>query len=554
MKRALTAALAAALAISLTPSPPAAAVFNDQVQFLGEVVPNLDLTEHSSGAGLGGRFYFAGELAKTGHGSELWVTDGSPAGTREVKDIFPGDDDGGPRSFTVFKGRVWFAATDQFGEELWVSDGTSAGTRRIRDISPGMGSSEPHEFVVAGSHLYFGAKNAAGGEELWRTDGTANGTQQVTDIWPGASSSAPRSITRFGSGVVFSAAPQAEVRKPYFSNGATTYRLDNAGTVDLNPGDFEVLGSKVYFQARDDGTFGYELWHSRGGRGDALILKDIAPGALDSYPHELTALGDRIVFAANEPTAGNELWATNGTTAGTVRIKDIWGGGGSSYPEYLLRVGDRIYFNADDDDNTGDELWVTQGTSQTTRLVVDVRPGEDDSGAYPLGAAGGRLLFGAYTEDVGYEPYVTNATATGARLLGDLYPGTGDSDPLTLGRVGGTVFLRVDRSGTSQLASYTLPVPAVRARLRSSYPRADARKRRIRIPIVVKAPEITVSGRVALYKGTRRIGVASLNDGIARVRITVRLAPGRHRVRAEFRGSLDAQARTSHPFVVRVRR
>ena len=40
--------------------------------------------------------------------------------------------------FTVFKGSLYFQADDSTkGKELWVSDGTKTGTKQVKDINPG---------------------------------------------------------------------------------------------------------------------------------------------------------------------------------------------------------------------------------------------------------------------------------------------------------------------------------------------------------------------------------------------------------------------------------
>ena len=69
------------------------------------------------------------------HGSELWVTDGTPAGTRLVKDINPGVATSNVSYLTRFNDKVVFqATTDDEGAELWISDGTEDGTYMIKNI------------------------------------------------------------------------------------------------------------------------------------------------------------------------------------------------------------------------------------------------------------------------------------------------------------------------------------------------------------------------------------------------------------------------------------
>ncbi|MEO6596340.1 MAG: hypothetical protein ABIP94_16445, partial [Planctomycetota bacterium] len=80
-----------------------------------------------------------------------------------------------------------------YGTELWISDGTAAGTYMLADLYVGgvpAWGSLPFVLTPVGNRwVYFGAFNAFG-QELWRTDGTT--TEMVQDIWTGSSSSNPQ--------------------------------------------------------------------------------------------------------------------------------------------------------------------------------------------------------------------------------------------------------------------------------------------------------------------------------------------------------------------------
>ena len=85
---------------------------------------------------------------------------------------------------------VFQAATGTAGRELWVTDGTAAGTSLLLDIDPGTSSSGPMLFTgVGGGRLVFTAYTGAEGRELWVTDGTAAGTSLLADIASGPNSS-----------------------------------------------------------------------------------------------------------------------------------------------------------------------------------------------------------------------------------------------------------------------------------------------------------------------------------------------------------------------------
>jgi ELWxxDGT repeat protein len=106
----------------------------------------------------------------------------------------------------AFRGKLYFGIDDGvLGNELWVSDGTSAGTRLAVEIEPGPGSSWPSAFAVAGDSLFFAAGDELHGRELWQSDGTAAGTRLVQDIDPMAPSASPGQLTESGGALFFSA-------------------------------------------------------------------------------------------------------------------------------------------------------------------------------------------------------------------------------------------------------------------------------------------------------------------------------------------------------------
>ena len=102
------------------------------------------------------------------HGTELWRTDGTRAGSRIVADVSPGASSSSPAELTAAGGLLYFTANDgEHGRELWVTDGTEAGTRMVADLAAGPGSSSPMELTVAGDHLFFNADDGFTGRELW---------------------------------------------------------------------------------------------------------------------------------------------------------------------------------------------------------------------------------------------------------------------------------------------------------------------------------------------------------------------------------------------------
>jgi ELWxxDGT repeat protein len=137
-------------------------------------------------------------------GIELWKNEGGR--TSLVRRLPPGDPAFGIRSMTKLGNRVYFTYHDHArGHELWVSDGTEAGTRIVKDLLPGPGSSHPRQLRAVGGTLLFSASDGVHGFEPWRSDGTRRGTAMIQDIAPGALSSSPVEFTASGPYVYFAA-------------------------------------------------------------------------------------------------------------------------------------------------------------------------------------------------------------------------------------------------------------------------------------------------------------------------------------------------------------
>src|SRR2546422_2753737 len=117
------------------------------------------------------------------HGRELWETDGTPAGTHLLKDIYPSSGSSNPTSLINVNGVLFFTATDGVsGAELWRSDGSEAGTVLVKDINPGPANSTPQFLTNVNGTVFFQANDGVSGVsgvELWRSDGSEAGAVVV---------------------------------------------------------------------------------------------------------------------------------------------------------------------------------------------------------------------------------------------------------------------------------------------------------------------------------------------------------------------------------------
>jgi ELWxxDGT repeat protein len=388
-----------------------------------------------------GRLLFAaGDGSSTGR--ELFVSDGTAAGTSLFKDIFSAPwIDSSPNSLTNVNGRIFFSAIGSAnqGIELWSTDGTPAGTAIVKDIGAftGQGAS-PTSLFAAGETLYYVADDGEflGVSALWKSDGTDQGTVMLTN---------PGTYTLPGPFIL-------KGTTLYFLNGGVQLQSVAAGSSfigtvkDFSNGstsspvsDLALVGNTLYMSANNGGTTGFELWRSDGTQLGTVLVKDINTntnpliGSTGSNPSGFTDLNGIVYFKAQDLAGGFELWRTNGTAAGTQLVKDIRPGAASSSPLRLTKVGSKLLFTADDGVH-GRELWQTDGTPAGTALLADLNAGLAASDPADFTLVGGLLYFTA-DDGGGRRLWMTDGLPGGTRAL--TLPG---SNPMNLVNVNGILY------------------------------------------------------------------------------------------------------------------
>ncbi|WP_164018322.1 ELWxxDGT repeat protein [Pyxidicoccus trucidator] len=162
------------------------------------------------------------------------------------------------------------------------------------------------------------------------------------------------------------------------------------------------------------------------------LLSDIRPGPADSFIHSQVHGEGVLFFAAHDGTHSSELWRSSGLGGtGTFMVRDIAVGLDSSGPTDLTMVGDRLFFIADDEVR-GRALWASDGTEEGTYLVERVLPIDASFGeGQTLVAYKGRLYFSTVVPDGtdGYELWTSDGTEAGTFMVEDFAPGPASSFP-----------------------------------------------------------------------------------------------------------------------------
>jgi ELWxxDGT repeat protein len=375
------------------------------------------------------------------HGVEAWISDGTSAGTKLLKDANPGDSTGIDKSrmhgqlFAVIGSTAYYLSRDgngQHGTGLYKTNGTPAGTQKIKSFH-----ATSYDLHAIDGKLYFNTYDDIFGRELWQSDGTTAGTLELTDIW-------------------------YDEDAPYtdsWRRGVLSH------VVKLN--------SKLIFSG-NDGKIGAELWQYNINTSTQSLLLDVN-NQNSSYPEYLRAFDGRVYFAANHPAYGIELWISDGTESGTQMVLDNNEGrpagitskslytteskvffigvhdseefglyttdGTAANTDYLMKfynhysynsraflaIGDILYFRGSGEDASGSELYRSDGTVSGTYLVKDI-PSDVGSGQVwgsspkDFVTLGGKLYFTVYDPSIERkqrEFWVSDGTEIGTQLVKD---------------------------------------------------------------------------------------------------------------------------------------
>jgi len=302
----------------------------------------------------------------------LWISDGTEEGTQLLKDcevLHPGATaiSDNALHFARVGRKVFFKADSkdqQYGEELWVTDGTAAGTFMLKDIN----TSIVNELTgaTAGSQIdwltnfynekvFFKAYSIEFGPEPWVSDGTPEGTYMIKDMWTGVNASNLPN----GSGV-FTA--RVYNRKVYFRGHDETFGEE------LCVSDLTEAGTRTVFDINKNPTTA----------GTANGFPDIFcefDGVLFMKGQTGT-----IATSTDPVNYGLELFYTDGTTAGTKMQSDLNPGVAPNAAWEGIVISGSMYFRAQDAVPAGSQTWELFRINHKDEFpvkVVDLVEGQD---------------------------------------------------------------------------------------------------------------------------------------------------------------------------------
>jgi ELWxxDGT repeat protein len=433
---------------------------------------------------IGSTAYFA--ATTSAGGTELWKTDGTPAGTVLVKDIFPGPSSSNPRFLTNVNGTLLIRANDGVhGDEVWKSDGTDVGTMIVADVAALAPGSYPSNFLNVNGSLYFTASSDSTGSTTYygpspylsAADSPFDLSQLGTNFWledfedgqlntPGVSASfgAPRNPSSLtdsvdaddgtidggghlghsflvrpeAPGVTFTFDRQALVGLPSYvglvvTGGDPAYPDNN---VDFFDAGGNLIGTRTdSFPKPISGVTSDDRFVGAFHAGGISSVRVSGPLGIGNSAFELDHLQYGVVV---QPVGTMALYRLDSNFNSDL-IEDL-----GYQPNFrAASIGNVLYFTGNDATG-GIELWKTSvgGTSQ----VMDINPGPASSNPRALMNVSGTLYFSANDGDNGDELWKSDGTT--ATLVKDIRPGSASSNVGSLTNVNGILMFSAT-DGTS---------------------------------------------------------------------------------------------------------
>ena len=300
-----------------------------------------------------------------------------------------------PDRLTAAGDKLFFVGdTIAAGQELWVSDGTPAGTKAVTSFAP----EEPLQVTVLhpfGNRVYFGAYDGVHIRDLWVSDGTAQGTRRITNLGSAlAWSETPGAVQEIDGKVVFMGTNGNLDAWVWTTNG------NPSSTAEIPPcPDCKIayetpvirVGSRILFVA---GEFNLELWSSDGTAAGTRLVKEMcADGYCNGIEQtaQVRSWPGGVLFPVDDGDGrGMQLWTSDGTTAGTRRITEA--PGQIDLEAAPVPFAGRTWFSVEGDYQVAG-LWSTDGNPSSSRLVAHLGRTEPSSRPGQLEHAAGRLYF-----------------------------------------------------------------------------------------------------------------------------------------------------------------
>lgn len=335
---------------------------------------------------------------------------------QQVKDVCPGACGIYGNRYYTHDGRIYYSGGDSTnGNELWISDGSDAGTYLLKDINPNaplnytLGNSDPKDFCSINGKMIFAAKAADGiHHNFWVTDGTETGTQPFATIPAAWSKFMPYKDRAYFFRHI-AAAPPASWIEIYVTD-ATPGGTQLFHTTNISPSLSGIschflYNGKLYMGITDRAKF-IVTDGTTSGTSEVVLPCDYIMGGV--------LFNNKIYYIGRNINDTHCLYQSDGTTTGTRLIKDL----DSDRPFLGMHVIDgRMIIRCD-------KMWSSDGTTSGT---YEVTKAGVQNYYYPPEVLNGKLYFtkqyGQYryltvTDGTDQGTYIVDSTCNIVRTLG----------------------------------------------------------------------------------------------------------------------------------------
>lgn len=325
---------------------------------------------------------FIASLPETGR--ELFITDGTKAGTRLLMELRPGVTDGinrwaVPQPTSIGKNLIFKRGPDEGSSEFWISDGSEAGTFQLFDLtdedllfSGEIGGVElPDDKLIIAAYL-------AGGDPhdsyLFSVDPDNPQAGAV------ALDTLPYNLHLAGNTVL---------------NGKWLLppppdSINNLLAIGTTPGSLETIGTFSGFSQLLKKFPDFHIYHSRGDsfltspllitRGEAGDFTPILNSeGISDIPIVFT-FGDSLYAYVLTPELGESIYSIDPTDFTTSLVLDLFENNAGNQTSRIVKVGDHIYQSLRSVGETTPTLLLDSGTSftfsQISREEFSLEPNE----------------------------------------------------------------------------------------------------------------------------------------------------------------------------------
>lgn len=403
------------------------------------------LQTEANPATIGDKVYFVTALAEYGdpYGRELWISDGSAAGTHLVKEANPGPEGSGIFDLVPVGNILYYSATQlnaadppAYVPRLWRSDGTATGTYAVALNTGDPVRPDVRPTAAFNNKLFLYATDPVHGHEPWISDGTTAGSfmladATIADYWP----SNPTNLTYYRDRLYFWAPDGLYISDGAELSAALLAAHSNERSLHQFKPGFVGSNGFLFFAADDNVQEQVRLWRTDGTAAGTMALANVGHTSYGDNIIEMTDANGLLYFVAEGDPAGSGLWRSDGMPTGTVRLGDLGISGGNLHN--LAALGRSVVFAAED--AAGVELWTVGGPPSGLVRIADINPGPADSNPSGLTAFRNAITFAADNGQQGVELWRSDGTATGTALVKDINPLPGQSsapsDFVVLGNV-----------------------------------------------------------------------------------------------------------------------